>query len=321
MKVRVLLALGLLLAACGPDGSGASTGDVSALVKPGATQLPVTVNSADGRRVTVTDTRRIIPLWDSLAEVVFALGLGDHVVGRDTSTTFAQARKLPLVTRAHDVTAESVLSLRPTLILADEQSGPPEALRQIRDIGVPVVVFRRPTNVEEIPAQIRRIAAALGVKPAGEELAAKATDDIDAVRKGLPANAKKPRVAFLYIRGNAGVSLIAGPGSGVDSMIKAAGGNDAGTAIHLANPFTPLTSEALVTAQPDVILMTTTGLKSVGGINGLLDVPGIAQTPAGRDRRVVTMEDGLLFSFGTRTAHALRTLSAAFYDSSPSEAA
>jgi iron complex transport system substrate-binding protein len=320
MKVRVLVALGVLFAACGPNDTGASTGDVHALVTPGSASLPVTVNSADGRRVTVRDTRRIIPLWDNIAEVVFALGLGDHVVARDTSTTFAQARKLPLVTRAHDVTAESVLSLRPTLILADEQSGPPEALRQIRDIGVPVVVFRRPTNVEEIPAQIRRIATALGVKKAGVELADKATADIDAVREGLPSNARKPRVAFLYIRGNAGVSLIAGPGSGVDSMIKAAGGSDAGTAIHLANPFTPLTSEALVKAQPDVILMTTTGLKSVGGVNGLLDVPGVAQTPAGRDRRIVTMEDGLLFSFGTRTAHALRTLSAEFYKSASSKA-
>jgi iron complex transport system substrate-binding protein len=313
---RVALLLAVALAACGPNGSGASTGAVGAQVKPGKATLPVTVNSADGRRVTVTDTSRIIPLWDSIAEVVFALGLGDRVVARDTSTTFSEARKLPLVTRAHDVTAESVLSLHPTLILADELTGPPEALRQIRDVGVPVVVFRRPTNVAEIPAQIRRIATALGVKSAGEELASKATTDIDKVREGLPANAKKPRVAFLYIRGNAGVSLIAGPGSGVDSMIAAAGGSDAGTAIHLANPFTPLTSEALVEAKPDVILMTTTGLKSVGGVNGLLDVPGVAQTPAGRDRRIVTMEDGLLFSFGTRTAKALRTLSAAFYKTS-----
>jgi iron complex transport system substrate-binding protein len=310
---RIAVVLAVVLAACGPDGSGKSTGAVGAQVETGTVVLPVTVNSADGRRVTITDTSRVIPLWDSIAEVVFALGLGDKVVGRDTSTTFSEARTLPLVTRAHDVTAESVLSLHPTLILADEQTGPPEALRQIRDVGVPVVVFNRPTNVGEIPAQIRRIATTLGVKAAGDELAKRVIDDIDEVVFGLPKDAKKPRVAFLYIRGNAGVSLIAGPGSGVDSMIKAAGGRDAGTAIHLANPFTPLTSEALVEAQPDVILMTTTGLESVGGVNGLLDVPGVAQTPAGRDRRIVTMEDGLLFSFGTRTAKALRTLAAAFY--------
>lgn len=316
---RVALVLALLAgvtAACGPNDASDATGEVRPLVKSGTPQLPATVTSADGRRVTVTDTSRIIPLWDSIAEVVFALGLGDRVVARDTSTTFKQAKHLPLVTRAHDVSAENVLSLRPTLILADEQSGPPEALRQIRDVGVPVVVFNRPVSVGGIPAQIRRIAAALGVPDAGAELANRARSDVDEVQRSIPKDTQRPRVAFLYIRGNAGVSLLAGPGSGVDSMINAAGGRDAGTALKLANPFTPLTSEALVEAQPDVILMTTTGLESVGGINGLLEVPGVAQTPAGRDRRIVTMEDGLLFSFGTRTASALRTLRTEFYKTS-----
>ncbi len=314
--IGALAALGLVLAACGPADGGQATGAVSTLVKNPKPVLPVTVKSDDGRMVTITDTSRVIPLWDNLAEVVFALGLGNNVVARDTSTTFAQAKKLPLVTRAHDISPESVLSLRPTLILADEQTGPADALRQIRDIGVPVVVFKRPTNVAEIGTEIERIATALGVREQGQALAARATNEVAAVTAKIPSDAKKPRVAFLYLRGNAGVALIAGPGSGVDSMISAAGGQDAGTAIKLPNPFTPLTSEALVNAKPDIILMTTTGLESVGGVDGLLEVPGVAQTPAGRNRRIVTMEDGLLFSFGTRTAGALRTLSAAFYKTS-----
>lgn len=309
----LLVAAGLALAACGPTDTGSPTGAVSTLVRDPKPVLPVTVKSDDGRQVTISDTSRIIPLWDNLAEVVFALGLGKNVVARDTSTTFAQAQKLPLVTRAHDISPESVLSLRPTLVLADEQTGPAEALRQIRDIGVPVVVFKRPTNVAEIGDEIIRIATALGVREQGVALAARASREVEEVTAKIPSSAKRPRVAFLYLRGSAGVALIAGPGSGVDSMIEAAGGKDAGTAIKLANPFTPLTSEALVNAKPDVILMTTTGLESVGGIDGLLEVPGVAQTPAGRNRRIVTMEDGLLFSFGTRTSGALRTLAAAFY--------
>jgi iron complex transport system substrate-binding protein len=60
--------------------------------------------------------------------------------------------------------------------------------------------------------------------------------------------------------------------------------------------------------------MTTTGLESVGGIEGLVKIPGIAQTPAGKDRRVVTMEDGLLYSFGPRTPVALRLLIEAIYE-------
>ncbi len=310
-RLLALMAAAALLAACGPDGSRGDTGTVATFDQSPNPSLPVTVDSADGRRVTITDVSRIIPLWDSLSEVVFALGLGKNVVGRDTSTTFTQAKKLPLVTRAHDITAEAVLSLRPTVILADEESGPPEALRQIRDVGIPVVVFKRPTSVTGVSTHILNVASALGVRDNGSILAARTEAEINRV-KATGTGATKPRVAFLYLRGNAGVSLIAGPGSGVDSMIEAAGGRNAGTAIKLANPFTPLTSEALVEAKPDVILMTTTGLESVGGIDGLLEVPGVAQTPAGRNRRIVTMEDGLLFSFGTRTPGALRTLASAF---------
>jgi iron complex transport system substrate-binding protein len=99
-----------------------------------------------------------------------------------------------------------------------------------------------------------------------------------------------------------------GPQAGTDAMIEAAGGIDAGTAMGLDRPFTPLTSEALVEAAPEVLLLTTTGLASVGGIDGLLEVSGIAQTPAGRDRRIATVEDGLLFGFGTRTPDALAQL-------------
>ena len=313
--ISAAIGAALLASACGVGASNNTVGAVPTPVDDPSPKLPVTVASADGRRVTISDVSRLVPLWGNLSETVFALGLGGHVVARDISTTFEQAKDLPLVTRSHEVTAEAVLSQHPTLVLADEQSGPPEALRQIRDAGVPVIVFQRPTNVAEIGTQIRRIATALGVKEQGLAVAADAMREIDDITAALPHPTKRPRVAFLYMRGNAGVALMAGPGSGVDSMINSAGGRDAGTAIRLAKSFTPLTSEALVKAKPDVILMTTTGLASVGGVDGLLQVPGVAQTPAGRDRRVVTMEDGLLFSFGTRTATALRTLSNAFYQS------
>jgi iron complex transport system substrate-binding protein len=91
-------------------------------------------------------------------------------------------------------------------------------------------------------------------------------------------------------------------------MIRAAGAIDAGTALGLSQPFTAITSESLVRAAPDIILMTTTGLESVGGLDGLVKIPGIGQTPAGKQRRVVTVEDGLLYSFGPRTPVALEEL-------------
>lgn len=314
MNLRRVLAGALaatLLAACGAAdaGTGAPTGgSVAASTGAPTPQLPVTVPSADGRQVTVSDVSRIVPLVGSIAEVVFALGLGDRVVGRDISATFAEAAHLPLVTRAHDVSAESVLSLRPTLVLADPDTGPPEALAHIRDVGVPVLVVEKAKRVDEVGARLRAIATALGVAEAGARLVAATEAELDAVRADLADAGPPLRIAFLYLRGQAGVYLLGGPGAGTDSVIEAIGGEDAGTAIGLDRPFTALTSEALVQAAPEVLLLTTTGLDSVGGIDGLLEIAGIAQTPAGRDRRVITLEDGLLFSFGSRTPEALRSL-------------
>jgi len=315
--VSMLLAV-LLMSACSNQGANSNAGptatipgrdDIVVATATPSPHLPVTVTSADGREVTVSDVSRIVPLWGNLSEVVFGLGLGDNIVARDSTATFAEAANLPIVTRAHDVSAESVLSLRPTVVLASaDNSGPKSALDQIRNVGIPVVVFEDPESIDDVIPRIRAIAAALGVAAAGEVLVGQTERALAEVQADIPASGDPLRVAFLYMRGNAGVYLLGGPRSGADSMIRAAGAIDAGTAMGLDNPFTPISSEALAEAAPDAILMTSSGLDSVGGIEGLVRIPGIAQTPAGKERRVITIEDALLYSFGPRTPVALAEL-------------
>ncbi|WP_308170238.1 heme/hemin ABC transporter substrate-binding protein [Acrocarpospora catenulata] len=309
--------LGMLtLAGCGaPQPAASPAAHVAAsplpvrpLEQTPTPRLPATVRSADGRQVTVASAARILPLTGAISEVVFTLGLGGNVVGRDIAATFPQAADLPLVTRAHDVAVEGVLALRPTVILADPDTGPPEAMRQLRDSGVPVVIVEPAWSLPEVAPRIRAIARALGVEPAGEDLVRRTEDQIAAARARVPADAPRPRVAFLYMRGTAGVYLLGGKGSGADSMIEAAGAIDAGKAMGLDKAFSPITTEALIAARPDVILVMTKGLASVGGIDGLVKITGIAQTPAGRQRRIVDIEDGSLLSFGPRTAQALDLL-------------
>lgn len=319
-------ALLLALTACGGSGThtsatGTSTGaatpadTIEPLPTPTPT-LPTTVKSADGREVTVASDDRIVPLTGGLSEIVFTLGLGAHVVARDITATFPQAAKLPLITRAHDVSAEGVLSLHPTLVLAEPTTGPAEAIAQIRQAGVPLLILPAATSLEEVGPRITAVAAALGVPTAGTQLRTRTEQRIAAVRDSVPATADKPRVAFLYLRGTASVYLIGGRGSGADSLIAAAGGIDAGVASGLTKDFTPITSEALVKAAPDVILVMTKGLESVGGIPGLEKVPGVAQTPAGLDHRVIAIDDGTLLNFGPRTATVLHTLTTALHKTS-----
>ncbi|MFI1195112.1 hemin ABC transporter substrate-binding protein [Micromonospora sp. NPDC020750] len=301
-------------AACGPVTATVGSADVTALRPAPTPVLPATVASADGVTVTVTDAGRILPvnLSGSIAETVFALGLGGDVIGRDTSTTFPSAAHLPVVTPAgHDLSAEAVLALNPSVVLADDTIGPPEALRQLRASGIPVVMVEAEQTLAAVPGHIRAVAAALGVAAAGEQLVARVEGEIAAARRAAPQGSA-PRIAFLYLRGTAGVYLIGGRGAGSDAMIEAIGGVDAGSAAGLTK-FRPLTSEGLINAAPDVILVMSAGLASVGGVEGLLKLPGIAQTPAGAARRIVDMDDGVLLTFGTRSGPAVQALASAVY--------
>lgn len=275
--------------------------------------LPATVTSADGREVTVESVDRIVSVWGSLTEIALALGFADEIVGRDVASHFEGVEDVPLVTRAHDVSAEGVLSLDPTLVLAQTDTGPPEAIDQIRRAGVPVVLVEEPTGLHDMPGRIRTVAAALGVPEGGEALVERTEAELDAAIADVPDD-EPLDVAFLYMRGSAGVYLIGGDGSGADSMIEAVGARDAGSVLGLST-FTPITSESLVAAAPDAILMLTSSLASVGGIDGLLEIPGISQTPAGQNRRIITVDDQLLYSYGPRSGEAVAALAAALYGS------
>ncbi|RDG39343.1 heme/hemin ABC transporter substrate-binding protein [Streptomyces corynorhini] len=290
--------------------SGAGADRVEPLAAVPKPELPATVASADGRKVTVTSADRVVPLTGSLSEIVFTLGLGKQVVARDITATFEQAEKLPVITRAHDVSAEGVLSLRPTLVIADTTTGPAEAIGQIRDAGIPLVVVEPAKSLADVGKRIDTVAAMLGVKAAGDELRRRTEDRIAAVQKDIPEPeaGKRPRVAFLYLRGSAAVYLLGGARSGASSLLEAAGAVDAGKESGLSKDFTPITSEALVKAAPDAILVMTKGLESVGGIDGLVKIPGVAETPAGMDRKVVSYADGVLLNYGPRTDEVLRSI-------------
>ncbi|WP_207934181.1 ABC transporter substrate-binding protein [Actinomadura sp. KC06] len=300
-------------ARCGAGTVSAPKGNPEPVGKPDEPELPVTVRSADGRDVTVRDVRRVLAvnLYGSLAEIVYGLGLGDRLVGRDISTTFPAAQALPLVTgQGHDLSAEGVLKLDPSVVITDKSIGPPEVLDQIRQAGVPVVLVDDRQTLPAIGPHIRAVAGALGVPDAGRRLAARVDGQIEEAAKS--ASGARLKVAFLYVRGSAGVYLIGGKGAGSDAMIEAIGAADAGSSLGLSG-FRPLTSEGLINAAPDVLLVMTAGLKSVGGVSGLLKLPGVAQTPAGLNRRIIDVDDGTLLSFGPRTGETISALAAAVH--------
>ncbi|MHA7270212.1 heme/hemin ABC transporter substrate-binding protein [Arthrobacter sp. HLT1-20] len=301
--------------------TGPQTANTAAITLPivankATPTLPTTVTSCDKQLVDVTDVSRIvtIDLNGTLTEIVHGLGLGANVVGRDRAADFPQAANATVVTpTGHDLNAEAITALNPSVVLTDTTIGPLEVQEQLRAVGIPVIFFDPSRTLPGISHQINAVAGALGVAAAGVELNKLVGADMVAALSMVPQDSTPTRVAFLYVRGTAGVYLMAGPGSGADDMIKAVGATDVGTEIGLKMPFTQLTSEALIKAAPDALLLMTGGLESVGGVDGLVKIQGIAQTPAGANKRVVDVADGTLLSFGPRTGQIIKALSLAVH--------
>lgn len=286
-----------------------------------APDLPVTVTDAEGRDVEITDVSRILPIDISgtIAATVFALGMGDHVVGRDSSTTFDGTQDLPVVTKTgHSLNPEAILELAPTVILTDTTIGPKEVRQQLREAGIPIVVISDELRLDNTDQLVDEVASALGIPSRGQELIAQVDSDLASalaeIAEVVPAEeSDRARMLFLYVRGSANVYYIFGKDSGADSLIEAVGGIDVASEIGWEGN-KPMTAEALVAAQPDVLVMMTDGLESVDGIDGLIErVPAVAETPAGVNRRVIDMADGEILSFGPRSPEIIRAIARALY--------
>lgn len=283
--------------------------------------LPARVTDVQGTEVTVTDTDRILALdvYGTLSRTVFELGLGDALVGRDISTQFDEAADLPLVTQnGHDLAAEAILDLDPTVILTDTSLGPWDVILQMRDAGIPVVVVDSHRGLDNLAELTMQVAEALGVPGPGRRLADRIESEVAGVRAEIAEVAPDDlsgelRTVFLYVRGQSGVYYLFGDESGADALIDALGLYDVADEIGWSG-MKPVTDEAIVAAQPDLVLMMTGGLDSVGGVDGLLErLPALANTPAGEHHRFVDMADAQILGFGPQTAEVLNALAVAVY--------
>lgn len=270
--------------------------------------LPATVTDLDGNSVEITDVSRIVPLSGDIAEIVWTLGLSANVVGVDVSAVYpaGQWDALPKIGFERQLSAEGILALNPTVILGKEQAGPAPVIEQLRGAGVPVVIIPEPQTIEAPVSKIRDVADALGLTAEGEALATQVQTQIDVAIAYAATAESKPIVLFLYVRGG-GTQLIGGQGSVADAIIEAAGGQDAGVLAGVQG-FVPVSAEALATAAPEIIVVPQSGVESIGGIEALLDIPGVAQTPAGEAGAFLVYDDLKLLGMTPRTGDMILEL-------------
>ncbi|WP_022954084.1 heme/hemin ABC transporter substrate-binding protein [Leucothrix mucor] len=248
---------------------------------------------------------RIISVGGALTEIVYALDSADSLVGVDTTSLFPEvATQLPQVGYQRRLSAEGVLSLRPDVILMTSEAGPKTVLEQIKATGVKLVELPAGHSADGVAQKIRGVANAIGKSAQGEAMANKLLADLKAVQQSQ-AGMKPSKVVFLMSMGQ-GSPKAAGQQTAADEMIRLAGGINAFAETHQG--YKAISTEAMVAAQPDAILLTQDAIDTIGGIDQVVELPGIALTPAGKHKRILAMSGLDLLGFGPRLPQAVAEL-------------
>ena len=266
--------------------------------------LAGTITDSTNTVVTVDAPTRIVTLSANVTETVFALGLGDNVIGVDSSSLYpTEATEKSQVGYYRRINVEGLLSLAPDLIIATDAAGPPEVIDQIRQSGIPIAILSSEPSLIGAQNRITLISTLLDKTKEGHVLAWDMQDQVKMVIKPKTT----PTVLFIYARGG-GTQNVAGLETSANSMIELAGGINA---VQEYTGYKPMNAEAILAADPDYILFTSRGLDSIGGVEAVKAMPGISETSAAEQNHIIGIDDLLLLGFGPRTAEGVKLLSEA----------
>lgn len=264
---------------------------------------------AEEGTVVFSDSSRIASIGGSITEIVYALGEEGRLVARDSTSTYPEAAaKLPDVGYMRALSPEGVLSVNPTGILALRGSGPKEAVDVLKKSSVPFIEVPDHFNHEGILEKIRIVGKALGVEAKAERLAAETDAKLTSAEKQTASIKDRKRVLFV-LSTQGGKILAAGSDTAADGIIKLGG---AVNAVEGFSGYKGMTDEAIVSAKPDVILTMKGGGPPISE-DELFANPAVASTPAGTNRKMISMWGGYLLGFGPRTAEAIHDLAVSLY--------
>ncbi len=250
---------------------------------------------------------RLVSLSGCVTELLYELEQGDKIVGVDVTSTYPaeQVAQLPKLGHVRQLNVEALLSLQPDLVLAERTDEASAALQQLEAAGVEVLWLDGSFTLDKPLAQAEQISEKLGLNEELMRLRRTYEADKAKLQQARQAMENTPKVLFIYARGK-GSLMVAGKNTAASAMIELAGGQNA---VQSFEGFRALSAEGLMEAQPEVLLLFDSGLQSLGGVEGLLQIPGLAQTPAGQQGHIIGMDGLYLLGFTPRAARAAADLS------------
>ncbi len=262
-----------------------------------------------GRPARAASARRIVSIGGAVTEILYRLGQDAEIVGVDSTSLYpADALRTKAdVGYIRALGAEGVLSLNPSLLLAAEGAGPPDALRLIEQAGVTVVRVPGEPSPAGIVERVRVIAQILDIPERGAALIREIEQGFAQLAEAKARITRPSRALFVLSLQN-GRPLVGGQGTTADAMLALAGASNAAASL---SGWKPLSDEGLIAAAPDAIVMMEHGPD--GAAKDPFTLPAFAATPAAETRRLVVMDSLYLLGFGPRTPAAARDLMAALH--------
>jgi iron complex transport system substrate-binding protein len=256
---------------------------------------------------------RVVSAAGAITEVIYALGAEDTLVGVDSTSLFPEAAKgLPQVGYMRAISAEGVLALRPTLVIATTAGGPATSFEQIKATGVQIIVLPDKYDLESVVLKFDEVGKALDREKEARACIERARSDISELNGRLKTLKEKPRVLFLLGIGG-GAPQAGGAGTAAEGIIRLAGGTNA---VEGYQGYRPLTPEAAIATRAEYIVLTSQTAHMLGSTKAVFDQqPALRETPAGRANRVLVFDAGMLLGFGPRTPQAARELAASIHPS------
>ncbi|MFM2666021.1 ABC transporter substrate-binding protein [Vibrio mediterranei] len=237
---------------------------------------------------SATAAEKIVSAGASVTELIYALDAQSKLVGVDVTSVTPEGTTIPKVGYHRALSAEGLLTLEPTLVIGSDEMGPKPALDQLSRVGVDVEVVDTSSTIEGLNHRIDQIAKLTNSEAKVVELKEKVAQQVEALNSNQPSQSNMKKVLFLLIHEGRPAN-VAGNGTTPDAIIKLAGGiNPAASQI---DSYKPLSNEAMVEMQPDVILVSGRSYEKMGGSDAVLKaLPLLAATPAGKNGDIVTID-------------------------------
>jgi iron complex transport system substrate-binding protein len=237
---------------------------------------------------SATAAEKIVSAGASVTELIYALDAQSKLVGVDVTSVTPEGTTIPKVGYHRALSAEGLLALEPTLVIGSDEMGPKPALDQLSRVGVDVEVVDTSSTIEGLNHRIDQIAKLTNSEAKVGELKEKVAQQVEALNSNQPSQSNMKKVLFLLIHEGRPAN-VAGNGTTPDAIIKLAGGiNPAASQI---DSYKPLSNEAMVEMQPDVILVSGRSYEKMGGSDAVLKaLPLLAATPAGKNGDIVTID-------------------------------